>query len=78
MKLYAVERQRSYSEVFELYEKFGNADHIGEPVSQIEHISQAAQLAIQEGDDDEIVRATLLRDIGHICVMENESNNMGG
>ena len=33
-------------EVFELYEKHGDEDYIGEPVSQLEHMSQAAQLAI--------------------------------
>ena len=65
-------------EVFGLYEKFGNADYIGEPVSQIEHMSQAAQLAMQEGFDDEVVLAAFFHDIGHICVMQNEANSMGG
>jgi hypothetical protein len=31
------------AEVFGLYERFGDSDYIGEPVSQIEHMSQAAQ-----------------------------------
>jgi 2-amino-1-hydroxyethylphosphonate dioxygenase (glycine-forming) len=70
--------QEVVNEVFELYENFGNADYIGEPVSQIEHMSQAAQLAIDEGYDDEVVLAAFFHDIGHICVMKNESNNMGG
>ena len=65
-------------EVFELYEKFGNADYIGEPVSQIEHMSQSAQLAMNEGFDDEVVLAAFFHDIGHICVMHNESTSMGG
>lgn len=39
-------------EVFSLYERFGDNDYIGEPVSQLEHMSQAAQLAITEGFDD--------------------------
>ncbi|HEY3403628.1 MAG TPA: HD domain-containing protein [Ohtaekwangia sp.] len=65
-------------EVLSLYENFGDADYIGEPVSQIEHMSQAAQLAIQEGYDDEVVLAAFFHDIGHICVMQNEANNMGG
>lgn len=30
------------AEVFGLYEQFGDADYIGEPVSQIEHMSQAS------------------------------------
>jgi phosphonate degradation associated HDIG domain protein len=58
-------------EVFELYAKFGNADYIGEPVSQMEHMSQSAQLAINEGFDDEVVLAAFFHDIGHICVMNS-------
>lgn len=65
-------------EVFGLYEKHGNADYIGEPVSQIEHMSQSAQLAIDQGCDDEIVLAAFFHDIGHICVMQNAANSMGG
>ena len=65
-------------EVFGLYEKYGGADYIGEPVSQLEHMSQSAQLAIDEGFDDEVVLASFFHDIGHICVMSNEENNMGG
>lgn len=65
-------------DVFGLYEKFGDADYIGEPVSQIEHMSQAAQLAMEEGYDDEVVVAAFFHDIGHICVMQNEANSMDG
>lgn len=65
-------------EVFDLYEKHGDADYIGEPVSQLEHMSQAAQLAIQQGCDDEVVLAAFFHDIGHICVMQNEANSMDG
>ncbi len=65
-------------EVFGLYEKYGNADYIGEPVSQLEHMSQSAQLAIDEGFDDEVVLASFFHDIGHICVMSDEENKMGG
>ncbi|MDP2147097.1 MAG: phosphohydrolase, partial [Pseudomonas sp.] len=55
------------AEVFGLYEQHGAADYIGEPVSQIEHMSQAAQLAMAEGFDDEVVLAAFFHDIGHIC-----------
>ncbi len=65
-------------ELFALYEKYGSADYIGEPVSQLEHMSQAAQLAIDEKYDDEVVLAAFFHDIGHICVMANAENNMGG
>ena len=65
-------------EVFDLYELHGGEDYIGEPVSQLEHMSQSAQLAIEQGYDDEVVLAAFFHDIGHICVMQNASNSMDG
>ncbi|MBV4461447.1 HD domain-containing protein [Pseudomonas sp. COR58] len=62
--------------VFGLYERFGASDYIGEPVSQIEHMSQAAQLAMAEGFDDEVVLAAFFHDIGHLCA--EGAANMGG
>lgn len=55
------------NEIFSLYENHGNADYIGEPVSQLEHMCQAAQLAEEEGYDDEVVLAAFFHDIGHLC-----------
>ncbi|MBL7858597.1 MAG: HD domain-containing protein [Cyclobacteriaceae bacterium] len=66
------------TEIFDLYEKFGHEDYIGEPVSQLEHMSQSAQLALAEGYDDEVVLAAFFHDIGHICVNTNDTNTMGG
>jgi 2-amino-1-hydroxyethylphosphonate dioxygenase (glycine-forming) len=65
-------------EVFELYDRYGNEDYIGEPVSQIEHMSQAAALAMKEGYDDEVILAAFFHDIGHICVSRNKENDMDG
>jgi phosphonate degradation associated HDIG domain protein len=62
--------------VFSLYDKHGNEDYIGEPVSQLEHMSQAAALAEAEGYEDEVVLAAFFHDIGHLCADEAES--MGG
>ncbi len=70
--------EKIVNEVFELYEKYGAADYIGEPVSEMEHISQAAQLALREGFDNEVILAAFFHDIGHICVMMTEENNMAG
>ena len=64
------------AEVFGLYERFGDNDYIGEPVSQIEHMSQAAELAMAGGFDDEVVLAAFFHDIGHLCAEGAES--MGG
>ncbi|CAD5203196.1 hypothetical protein [Pseudomonas sp. FEN] len=59
--------EQRLDEVFGLYRQFGDADYIGEPVSQLEHMSQAARLALAEGFDDEVVLAAFFHDIGHIC-----------
>lgn len=65
-------------EVFGLYEKFGSADYIGEPVSQLEHMSQSAELAMKEGYDDEVILAAFFHDIGHICVLNGVHESMDG
>jgi predicted HD phosphohydrolase len=44
-------------EILSLYRLNGNQDYIGEPVSQIEHMCQCAQLAEKEGYDDEVILA---------------------
>lgn len=61
------EAEKIVDEIFSLYENHGNADYIGEPVSQLEHMCQAAQLAEEEGHDDEVVLAAFFHDIGHLC-----------
>ena len=61
---------------FTLYERHGADDYIGEAITQIEHMSQAAQLAMAEGFDDEVVLAAFFHDIGHLCG-EGEGD-MGG
>ncbi len=70
--------QAVVKEVFSLYEKFGDEDYIGEPVSQLEHMSQAAALAQAEGYDDEVVLAAFFHDIGHLCADDAETESMDG
>ena len=65
------------AQVFGLYERHGARDYIGEPVSQIEHMSQAAELAMAEGVDDDVVLAAFFHDIGHLCAADS-AENMGG
>lgn len=66
------------NEVFALYEKHGGEDYIGEPVSQLEHMSQAAALAAEEGFEDEVVLAAFFHDIGHLCVSSDVAESMDG
>ena len=54
-------------EIITLYQLYGNEDYIGEPVSQIEHMCQCAQLAEKEKYDDEVILAAFFHDIGHLC-----------
>lgn len=66
------------NQVFSLYEKYGDEDYIGEPVSQLEHMSQAAELARLEGYDDEVVLAAFFHDIGHLCAGDGQAESMNG
>ncbi|PZR29830.1 MAG: phosphohydrolase [Citrobacter freundii] len=50
-----------------LYEKYGDEDYIGEPVSQVEHMCQCATLAEEAGCSDDIILAAFFHDIGHLC-----------
>jgi phosphonate degradation associated HDIG domain protein len=64
--------------IISLYEQFGNEDYIGENVSQIEHMCQSAQLAIDKGYDDEVILAAFLHDIGHLCEHIQPTESMRG
>jgi phosphonate degradation associated HDIG domain protein len=66
------------AELVALYQKYGDEDYIGEPVSQMQHMSQAAVLAIEAAADDEVVLAAFFHDIGHICVAHNKDIDMEG
>jgi 2-amino-1-hydroxyethylphosphonate dioxygenase (glycine-forming) len=54
-------------EIIALYELYGNEDYIGEPVSQIEHMCQCAELAEVSGADRDTILAAFFHDIGHLC-----------
>lgn len=66
------------TEILSLYERFGGDDYIGEPVSQIEHMCQAAQIAEREGYDDEVILAAFFHDIGHLCEHIMSVSHMDG
>ena len=50
----------------------GQAEYHGEPVSQLEHALQTAELASREGGTDEQILAGLLHDLGHMWDEEGE------
>lgn len=66
------------NEVFALYEQHGGDDYIGEPVSQLEHMSQAALLAESDGYGDEVILAAFFHDLGHLCAANAEAKSMDG
>jgi phosphonate degradation associated HDIG domain protein len=70
--------QQIVNEVFMLFDKYGKEDYIGEPISQIEHACQAAQLAEDEGLDEEVILAAFFHDIGHLCAKEGVFESMDG
>jgi len=59
--------KQTVDEIFSLYEQYGSDDYIGESVSQLEHMCQAAQLAQEGGYDNEVILAAFFHDIGHLC-----------
>jgi phosphonate degradation associated HDIG domain protein len=70
--------QKIADEIMNLYEGYGGAEYAGEKVSQLEHMAQAAQLAEEQGYDEEVVLAAFLHDIGHISEAAKGDNEMDG
>ncbi len=66
------------NEIFDLYAKHGAEEYAGEKVSQLEHMVQAAQLAMEGGYDDEVVLAAFLHDVGHLLPITHPEESMDG
>ena len=49
----------------DIFERRGDEEYLGEPVTMAEHMLQGATLAEQAGQDEVIIVAALLHDIGH-------------
>ena len=67
------------TDLFELYNKYGNYDYIGEKVSQVDHMIQAAMLAENDNQNLNVVLACFLHDIGHLIGIDKqlESDEFG-
>ena len=48
-----------------IFEKRGDEEYLGEPVTMGQHMLQGATMAEQRREPDEIIIGTLLHDIGH-------------
>ena len=71
------EAAQTGDEIIQLYTLYGHEEYSGEKVSQLEHMVQAAQLALAQGYDDEVVLAAFLHDIWHIAEKLTDQNGMG-
>ena len=63
-------------EILEMFEKRGGL-HYGENVTQLEHALQCAALAVEDGQSDALVVASLLHDIGHLIHGEENAAEHG-
>ena len=50
-----------------------HGEYFGEPVTQLEHALQCAQLAAASGANDDLVLAALLHDVGHLLEEGDEA-----
>jgi phosphonate degradation associated HDIG domain protein len=65
-------------EIMGLYNGYGGNEYAGERVTQLEHMAQAAQLAEEQGFDEEVILAAFLHDVGHISEAAKGDNEMNG
>jgi phosphonate degradation associated HDIG domain protein len=49
----------------DIFERRGGEEYLGEPVTMAEHMLQAATIAEETGQDEQIIVGALLHDIGH-------------
>ena len=64
------------SEIIDLYNTHGNKNYYGEKVSKTEHMIQCAVTAEMAGEQDHLVLACLLHDIGHF-LGKDDTNGYG-
>lgn len=65
-------------QIITLFKSKGGANYAGEEITQLEHACQAGQLAIDDGQPDEIVLAAFLHDIGHLLDDSHDAEDMDG
>src|ERR1700733_6854382 len=66
------------NEIMDLYKGYGGNEYAGEKVTQLEHMVQAAQLAEEQGYEEDVILAAFLHDIGHISEAAKGENEMDG
>jgi phosphonate degradation associated HDIG domain protein len=61
-----------------LYGAKGDRMYAGEPVTQLQHALQSAELAEREGADESLVLAAFLHDVGHLINDQGETPTLRG
>src|SRR5579864_7707974 len=74
----AAQAEKITDEIMDLYKGYGGNEYAGEKVTPLEHMEQAAQLAEEQGYDEEVILAAFLHDIGHISEAAAGVNEMNG
>ena len=69
--------KQTANEILDLYERFGDEDYDGEPVSQTSHMIQCAMEAMAEGCDEDLILGAFLHDIGHLLKHVEATEEMG-
>ena len=71
--------ETSITSILASFRERGHEEYIGEPVSQLEHAVQSAQLA-QQGhpNDAEFILAAFLHDYGHLCGSPDQDGHLDG
>lgn len=60
-----LDRQTIVAFLGDIFERRGGEEYLGEPVTMAEHMLQSAHFAEQAGEEEIIVVAALLHDVGH-------------
>jgi len=66
------------SDIEHLFAAKGDRMYAGEPVTQLQHALQSADLAERAGASDELVLATFLHDLGHLINDQGETPTLRG
>lgn len=68
---------KTAEKIIGIFRTKGGDNYAGEEITQLEHACQAAQLAEQQGFDDEVILAAFLHDLGHL-LSEDSEDDMDG
>ena len=68
--------EAAFLEISRLFNAQGDDEYIGEPVSQLQHCLQAAHCAQMQKEEEDVILAALLHDIGHLVGKERDLPSM--